>query len=79
NAKAVTGTVTIVEPLSQAFLVAEPCDATTDTSVVNSIAGGVLANTVTIPVSDGAVCITASQPTHTLFDVSGWWVPSQDS
>lgn len=79
TAEAVTGTFTIVEPLSQAFLVAEPCDSMTDTSVVNSIAGGVLANTATIPVSDGALCITTSQPTHTLFDVSGWWVPSQDS
>ena len=79
NAEAVTGTFTIVEPLRESFLIAEPCDAITDTSVVNSTAGGVLANTATIPVSNGSVCITAYQPTHSLFDVSGWWVPSQDS
>lgn len=79
NAAAVTGTFTIVEPLNQAFLIAEPCGSTTDTSVVNSTAGGILANTSTVALSDGSLCITASQPTHTLFDVSGWWVPASDS
>ena len=74
DAAAVTGTFTIVEPLNQAFLIAEPCNAITDTSVVNATASGILANTSTVAVSSGRLCITASQPTHTLFDVSGWWV-----
>ncbi|MGB1689009.1 MAG: SGNH/GDSL hydrolase family protein, partial [Ilumatobacteraceae bacterium] len=74
DAAAVTGTFTIVEPLNQAFLIAEPCNAVTDTSVVNATARGILANTSTVAVSNGRLCITASQPTHTLFDVSGWWV-----
>lgn len=79
DAAAVTGTFTIVEPLSQAFLIAEPCNAVTDTSVVNATTGGILANTSTVAVSNGRLCITASQPTHTLFDVSGWWVQTSDS
>ena len=79
DAAAVTGTFTIVEPLNQAFLIAEPCNAETDTSVVNATAGGILANTSTVAVSDGRLCITASQPTHTLFDVSGWWIQASDS
>lgn len=79
TAVAVTGTFTIVEPLNQAFLVAEPCDSVTDTSVVNSTADGILANTSTVAVSNGLLCITASESTHTLFDLSGWWVPTADS
>lgn len=79
HAAAVTGTFTIVNPLHQAFLTGEPCDATTDTSVVNSTGGGILANTTTVAVSDGYLCITASQPTHTLFDVSGWWIASPET
>ncbi len=79
DAAAVTGTFTIVEPLKQAFLTAEPCDARTYTSVVNATDRGILANTSTVAVSDGRLCITASQPTHTLFDVSGWWIQASDS
>jgi hypothetical protein len=73
-ARAVTGTLTLVEPRGEGFLSAEPCSATTDTSSVNALAGEVMANSVTVGVSDGELCLTASETGHTLFDLVGWWV-----
>lgn len=73
-AQAVTGTVTLVEPRSEGFLTAEPCTASSDTSAVNALAGQVMANSITVGVSDGELCLTASATGHTLFDLVGWWV-----
>lgn len=77
GAKAVTATVTIVWPLLNDFLTVYPCgQALPTTSAVNSRAGLVMANSITVGVepTQRSVCIYAAQPTHTLFDVVGWWV-----
>jgi hypothetical protein len=73
DARAVSGTLTVVGPRSEAFLTAEPCGSTSDTSAVNALAGTVMANSVTVGVTDGDLCITASTTGHTLFDLTGWW------
>ena len=36
----------------------------------------VFANAVTVGVdAGGRICVKALSATHTLFDVTGWWVP----
>jgi hypothetical protein len=74
GAKAVTGTLTIVEPLRAAWLKAYPCGAVPPTSSVNAPADAVFANAATVGVSQtGRMCILALNATHTLFDITGWW------
>lgn len=76
TAEAVSGTLTIVQPIGPAFLAAAPCGAPATTSSVNSFSGEVIANSLTVGVSaEGRLCIDASASTHTLFDVTGWWLP----
>lgn len=76
EAAAVTGTLTIVSPVTGAFLTAYGCGAQPATSSVNADARLVLANALTVGVSDeGRLCLTASEVTHSLFDTTGWWVP----
>ncbi|MEY2974977.1 MAG: hypothetical protein RIR49_1397 [Actinomycetota bacterium] len=75
GARAVSGTLTLVRPRAEAFLTAEPCGSTSGTSAVNALAGSVMANSVTVGVADGELCITASATGHTLFDLTGWWAP----
>jgi hypothetical protein len=75
SANAVTGTLTLVRPGSPSFLAAAPCGTTTTTSSVNARAGDVVANVVNVGVAGGRVCLTAHSAGHTLFDVTGWWVP----
>ena len=75
TAEAVTGTVTIVSPVTGAFLTAYGCGAQPETSSVNADARLVLANALTVGVSaEGRLCLTASAVTHSLFDTTGWWV-----
>ncbi|MGH9134240.1 MAG: SGNH/GDSL hydrolase family protein [Ilumatobacteraceae bacterium] len=75
GAQAVTGTLTIVSPVTPAFLTAYGCGTAPETSSVNADARLVLANALTVGVSDtGRLCVTASAVTHTLFDTTGWWV-----
>ncbi len=75
GAEAVTGTLTIVSPVTGAFLTAYGCGAPPETSSVNADARLVLANALTVGVSaDGRLCVTASAVTHSLFDTTGWWV-----
>jgi hypothetical protein len=75
DAAAVTGTLTIVSPVTGAFLTAYGCGAPPATSSVNADARLVLANALTVGVSDeGRLCLTASAVTHSLFDTTGWWV-----
>ena len=75
GAKAVTGTLTIVSPVTGAFLTAYGCGAAPETSSVNADARLVLANALTVGVStDGRLCVKASAVTHSLFDTTGWWV-----
>jgi hypothetical protein len=76
SARAVTGTLTIVAPVTAAHLTAHACGARPPTSNVNVTAGGVLANTVTTGIgTDGRLCIHSPRRTHSIFDVTGWWIP----
>jgi hypothetical protein len=75
TAQAVTGTLTIVNPFDGSFVSAEPCTGSSATSSANAPQGGVIANSVTVGVTDaGRLCLTASTAGHTLFDTTGWWV-----
>jgi hypothetical protein len=75
GARAVTGTLTIVSPVTGAFLTAFGCGTPPETSSVNADARLVLANALTVGVSpEGRLCLTASAVTHSLFDTTGWWV-----
>ena len=75
DAEAVTGTLTIVSPVTGAFLTASGCGTPPETSSVNADARLVLANALTVGVSaDGRLCVKASAVTHSLFDTTGWWV-----
>jgi hypothetical protein len=75
GAQAVTGTLTIVSPVTGAFLTAYGCGTPPETSSVNADTRLVLANALTAGVSaEGRLCLTASAVTHSLFDTTGWWV-----
>lgn len=75
NASAVTGTVTMVAPIDPGFMIGHSCGATPPTSSVNAGAAQVLANSITTGVSDaGRFCLQSSPVTHSLFDVTGWWI-----
>jgi len=75
TARAVTGTLTIVNPYDGSFVSAEPCTGSSATSSANAAQGAVIANSVTVGVTDaGRLCLTASVAGHTLFDTTGWWV-----
>ena len=75
TAKAVTGTLTIVNPYDASYVSAEPCTGSSATSSANAAQGAVIANSVTVGVTDaGRLCLTASTAGHTLFDTTGWWV-----
>ena len=75
SAQAVTGTLTIVNSLDTTFVSAEPCAGSSATSSANAAQGAVIANSVTVGVTDaGRLCLTASAAGHTLFDTTGWWV-----
>jgi hypothetical protein len=78
GAGAVTGTLTLVTPVSPSYIAASPCRTSTATSSVNAGAGAVVANAVTVGVSpgDGRLCLTARAAGQTVFDVTGWWVES---
>ncbi|MDO8365067.1 MAG: SGNH/GDSL hydrolase family protein [Actinomycetota bacterium] len=77
GALAVTGTITMVRPVWNGHLKAYPCGGTLPpNSSVNSRAGTVMANSVTVGVepTQRTVCIYSSHNTNSLFDVVGWWV-----
>ncbi|MFK7919952.1 MAG: SGNH/GDSL hydrolase family protein [Ilumatobacter sp.] len=75
DAEAVTGTITMVKPFDRGFVSAEPCTAAPDTSSANAAAGSVIANSVTVGVTDaGRLCVTSSATGQTIFDTTGWWV-----
>jgi hypothetical protein len=75
GAKAVSGTITFVNPLRTGYLRAWGCGDQPTTANVTSLAGGVLANSVTTGLSEtGRLCIFARSTTSTLFDTTGWWV-----
>jgi hypothetical protein len=76
EARAVTGTITLVGPLRPGWLKAYPCGTEPPTSTVNAATDTVFANAVTVGVDGGGrMCVKALSATNTLFDVTGWWVP----
>ncbi len=76
SAQAVTGTVTMVRPLSRGYVTADACGDDAPTSSANAAAGAVVANSVTLGVTDtGRLCLRTSSTGQTLFDTTGWWVP----
>lgn len=77
GAKAVTGTLVIVQPLAGSFLTAFACGLSLPpTASVNAWAGQILANSVTVGVNpaNSTLCILAHRRTHNVFDLAGWWV-----
>jgi len=76
GAAAATGTITIVGPVVDGYLVAHGCGPLPPTSSVNAASGRTLANSVTTGVSGtGRLCVYSDRTTQALFDVTGWWVP----
>jgi hypothetical protein len=77
DAKAVSGTLTLVSPMRPGFLRAWGCGTEPDTTNVTGLQGDVLANSLTTGISDdGRLCVTARSATSTIFDTNGWWVPT---
>lgn len=75
-AEAVSGTLTIVEPLRPGHLRAWGCGELPATANVNAGSGRVLANSVTTGVDAGRLCVFARSATTTVFDTTGWWIPA---
>lgn len=72
--QAVTGTLTQINPATTGHLSAAPCHQRSDTSSVNTARGGVMAASVTVGVSTSRrLCLTASTPGYTTFDLTGYW------
>ncbi|MGH9134061.1 MAG: SGNH/GDSL hydrolase family protein, partial [Ilumatobacteraceae bacterium] len=74
---AATGSLTMVDPATRGWETAHPCGtAVPNASNVNSEPGRAAASGVTVRVDTrGRLCLWASPVTHTLFDVTGWWLP----
>ncbi|HEX4982174.1 MAG TPA: SGNH/GDSL hydrolase family protein [Ilumatobacteraceae bacterium] len=76
GAVATTGSLTATGAASTVFETAHPCgSAVPNASNVNSQPGRAAASGVTVRVdSGGRLCLWSSTVTHTLFDVTGWWI-----
>jgi hypothetical protein len=75
EAEAVTGTITMVGPVTAGYLTAYGCGPAPSTSSVNADVGRALANSLTTGVSEsGRLCVYSYPTTHSLFDVTGWWI-----
>ena len=76
GAEAVSGTLTMVQPTIAGWLRATPCGVSQLSSSVNSPAGGIVANSLTVALSgDRGLCVEPWRGAHVLFDISGWWAP----
>ncbi len=74
GAAAVTGTLTIVEPLADGFLSAFGCGAPPTTASVNAPAGAIVANGATVGLAvEGRLCVRSLTTAHAVFDTTGWW------
>ncbi|MEP2372502.1 SGNH/GDSL hydrolase family protein [Ilumatobacter sp.] len=74
TAAAVTGTLTLVRPVSTGFATAFGCVGAPPTSSANAGAGVIGANSVTTSVTNGRMCLTSSARAQTVFDTNGWWI-----
>jgi hypothetical protein len=71
---AVVLNVTVTEPDGPGFITVFPCGDLPLASNLNFVAGQTVPNAVLAPVSPtGTVCFYASETTHILADVSGWF------
>lgn len=76
GAAAVTGTIVALRPFRRGYLSAFGCGVVPSTSSVNAPADGVVANGLTVETSpDGRLCVAASDRTHAIVDITGWWIP----
>ena len=70
----VSGTVTMVGPVTTGYITASGCGPRPLTSTVNGRPGSAAANTATSQISaKGLLCLYSSTNTDTVFDVAGWW------
>ena len=70
----VSGTATMVGPVTTGYLTASGCGVLPPTSTVNGRPGAAAANTTTAQVNaQGLLCLYASTNTDAIFDVAGWW------
>ncbi len=75
NAKAVTGTLTVVRPSNTTFVASYGCVGEPPNASVNAGAGSIAANSLTSGVTaNGELCFLSSASTTTVFDTTGWWV-----
>ncbi|MEM9515696.1 MAG: SGNH/GDSL hydrolase family protein [Actinomycetota bacterium] len=75
GAKAVSGTLTMVRPVTRGFTTAFECGPVPTTSSVNAPAGVTMANSVTTAITDeGRLCLYTNRLSQTVFDTTGWWV-----
>ncbi len=71
---AVSMNVTVTEPIAAGYVTVFPCGTRPTTSSLNFDAGQTIPNAVIAPVSaEGDICLFASQPTHILADITGWF------
>jgi hypothetical protein len=71
---AVSLNVTVADPDGSGFVTVFPCGTMPVVSSVNFVAGQVVANAVTAPVSSsGHVCFFSSAPTNMIVDINGWF------
>ena len=75
---AVALNITAVTPSQPGFVTVWPCDvARPDSSNLNYVSGGAVANSVIAPVgASGKVCFYSNQATDFLVDITGWFAGS---
>jgi hypothetical protein len=77
GAVAAVVTVTAVRPCANAFASVGPCANTiTGTSLMNPPTSSVVANSATVALAQGALCVYVSQPTDVVVDLLGWYGPA---
>ena len=75
DARAVTGTLTVVRPLATTYVASYGCTGEPPTASANAGARTIAANSLTSAISDaGDLCFLSSAATTTVFDTTGWWI-----
>jgi hypothetical protein len=74
GAKGISANFTAVGASTWGYLTVWPCGERPTTSVVNFGQLNAIANGAQVPLSEsGQLCVYASNPTHVIIDVNGWW------
>ncbi|MCX6541508.1 MAG: hypothetical protein NTX77_07865, partial [Actinobacteria bacterium] len=75
GAKGISANFTAVGAATWGYLTVWPCGERPTTSVVNFGQLNAIANGAQVPLSaSGQLCVYASNPTHVIIDVNGWWM-----